>query len=81
MTLKSDTKFQEKLTLGSKKDMGNLVNFHPNTQKSKNFTFMDYFRLNPMRSELKKYRGVIFFDTKKDTMIQNLYRPRPCGLK
>ena len=81
MTLKSDTKFQEKLTLGSKKDMGNLVNFHPNTQKSKNFTFMDYFRLKPMRCELKKYRGVIFFDTKKDTMIQNLYRPRPCGLK
>ena len=37
MTLKSDAKFEEKLSLGSKNDMRNLVNFHPTNQKSKNF--------------------------------------------
>ena len=37
MTLKSDAKFEEKLTPGSKKDIRNLLNFHPTTQKSKTF--------------------------------------------
>ena len=31
MTLKSDAKFEEKLILGSKNDMKNLVNFNPTT--------------------------------------------------
>ena len=34
MTLKSDAKFEEKLTCGFKCDMRNLVSFHPTTQKS-----------------------------------------------
>ena len=62
MTLKSDAKFEEKLTLGFKNDMKNLVNFHPTTQKSKNFTSMDYFCPNHMRFVPKKYRGVVFHD-------------------
>ena len=37
MTLKSDAKFEEKLTPGSKKDMKILLNFYPTTQKSKTF--------------------------------------------
>ena len=40
MTLKSDTKFKEKLTCGFKCKMMNLVNFHPTTQKSENLTSM-----------------------------------------
>ena len=36
MTLKSDTKSEEKLTLGFKNDMMNLVNFNPSSGKSKN---------------------------------------------
>ena len=44
MIMKSDAKFEEKLTLGFKNDMKNLVNFHPTTQKSKKY----------MRFELKK---------------------------
>ena len=36
MTLKSDAKFEEKLTVGSKNDMGNLVNFNANSGKSEN---------------------------------------------
>ena len=36
MTLKSDAKFEEKLTLGSKNDMRNLVNFNASSGKSEN---------------------------------------------
>ena len=43
----------------------NLVNFHPTTQKSTNFTLMGYFCPNYMTFELKKYRGVIFHDTEQ----------------
>ena len=39
MTLKSDVKFDGKLTLGSKSDMRNLVNFTANSGKSKNLHF------------------------------------------
>ena len=74
LALKSDAKLKEKLTIGSKNDMRNLVNFHPTTQKSKNFTPMGYFCPKYMRFELKKYRGVIFHDT-------NLNKPWPCGFK
>ena len=36
MKLKSDAKFEEKLTLGSKNDMRNLVNFNVSRSKSEN---------------------------------------------
>ena len=39
MTLKSDGKFEEKLTLGSKNDMRNLLNFNANSGKSRNLHF------------------------------------------
>ena len=39
MTLKSDAKFEEKLTLGSKIDMTNLVNFNATSGKSENMHF------------------------------------------
>ena len=63
MTLKSDAKFEEKLTLGSKSEMKNLVNFYPTSQKSENFILMGYFYPKYMRFELKKYKGVIFYAT------------------
>ena len=69
MALKSDAKFKEKLTCGFKYDMRNLVNFHPTTQKSKNFTSMGYFCPKYMRFELEKYRGVIFNDTEQRCKI------------
>ena len=67
MTLKSDAKFKEKLTcrFTFKFDMRNLVNFHSNTKKSKNFISMGYFCPKYMRFELKKYRVVIFHDTEQ----------------
>ena len=39
MTLKSDAKFQENLTLGSKNDMRNLVDFNVSRGKSENLHF------------------------------------------
>ena len=39
MTLKSDAKFEEKLTLSSKNDMRNLVNFNASSNKSGNLHF------------------------------------------
>ena len=43
MALKSDAKFKEKLTCGFKKDMTNIVNFHPINQKSENLFLMSSF--------------------------------------
>ena len=42
MTLNNDAKIEEKLSLSSINDMRDLVNFYPTTQKSENFTSMDY---------------------------------------
>ena len=39
MKLKSDEMFEEKLTLGSRNDMGNLVNFNASSGKSGNLHF------------------------------------------
>ena len=39
MTLKGDAKFEEKLTLGSRNDMGNLVNLNASSGKSENWHF------------------------------------------
>ena len=39
MTLKSDAKFEEKLTLGLKNDMRSLVNFNASSDKSQNLLF------------------------------------------
>ena len=65
MTMRNDAKFEEKLTLGCKNDMWNLVNFYPATQKFEHFTSMGYFCPKYMRFELKKYRGVTFHDTEQ----------------
>ena len=39
MTLKNDAKFEEKLTLGCKNDMRNLVDFNESNGKSENLYF------------------------------------------
>ena len=70
MTLKSDAKFEEKLILGSKNDMKNLVNFNPIILKVRTFNFehstsMSYFCPKYIWFEVKKYRGVILYDTEQ----------------
>ena len=39
MTLKSDAKFEGKLTCGLKNDMRNLPNFYQSNRKSQNWNF------------------------------------------
>ena len=39
MALKSDAKFEEKLTCGLENDRRNFANFHQNTQNSRNWDF------------------------------------------
>ena len=39
MTLKSDVKFEEKLTCGLENDMRNLANVYQTTRKSQNWNF------------------------------------------
>ena len=59
MTLKSDAKFEEKLTLGSKNDMRNSVNFNDSSGKSENLHFDVLLLLKYIMFELKTYRGVM----------------------
>ena len=72
MTLKSDAKFEEKLTCGLENDMRNMADFHQEFNKfwpehskvSKIFTLMGFFRAKYIFFELKN-RGVIFHDIKE----------------
>ena len=68
MTLKSDSKFEEKLTLGSKNDMRNLVNFNASSGKSENLHF-DVVLLFSIAYKVlaKKNRGIISYDTEEQT--------------
>ena len=61
MTLKKNPNFEENLTFYLENDIRNLVNFHPTTQKPKNFTSIGYFYPKYMRFELKR-GGVIFHE-------------------
>ena len=63
MTIKSDARFEEKLTLGSKNDIKNLMNFNANSGKSKSLQF-DVLLLSK----------VYYFSTKKvQTNYVSLY--------
>ena len=70
---------KEKLTCGFKYDMRNLVNFHPTTQKSEYFPLTGSFCSKYIRFE-KKYRGVIYLSWHW-TVMQNLNKPWPCGMR
>ena len=64
---------------GFKNDTKNLVNFHPTTQKSKNFTLMGYFCTKYMRFKLKKIqRSHLSWYW---TVMQNLNKPWPYAFK
>ena len=58
MTLKSDAKFEEKLTLGSKNDMRNLVNFNASSGKSGNLHF-DVLLLPNIKFQPKEYSRIL----------------------
>ena len=54
MALKSDAKFEEKLTLGSKNCMRNLVNFNAGSSKSENLHFYGLLLLIAYKVSAKK---------------------------
>ena len=73
MTWKSDSKFQEKLTDGSKYDMRNLVNFSPTTQKVQKFYLDGLFLLKVCEVWAKKIqRSYLSWQC---IVIQNLDKP------
>ena len=76
ISLKSDSKFKEKLTCGFKYHMRNSVNFHPTTQKSENLTSMGYFCPKYMRFEVKMQRSHLLWHW---AVMQNLNKLWPCG--
>ena len=60
MTLRSDAKFEEKLTLVSKNDMRNLINFNATSGKSENLHFdvlllSTAFEVSTKKVNLSKY--------------------------
>ena len=57
MTLKSDAKFQEKLTCGLEM-MRNLANFYQSTRKSQNWDFDGILSSKVEMYEPKIYRGL-----------------------
>ena len=66
MTVESDAKFEEKLALGFKNDMTNLVNFNASSDKSENLHF-DTLLLSTanIKFQLKKRRRVIYHGTEE----------------
>ena len=65
MTLKSDAKFEGKLTCRLKNDMRNLANFHQSTRKCQNWDFDGSFCPKQKMYELKIYRGVMCLDNEE----------------
>ena len=64
MKLKFNAKCEEKMTLGSKNDMRNLVNFNASI-----CTLMCYFCQEHIKFQLKKHRGIISHDTEKRSKL------------
>ena len=65
MTLKSDAKFEEKLTCCLENDMRNLANFHQSTESVKIGTLMGSFWPKQKINDLKIYRGVMCLDNEE----------------
>ena len=66
MRVESDAKFDEKLALGFKNDMMNLVNFNASSGKSENLHFeVLLLSIAYIKFQLKKRRRVISRDTEE----------------
>ena len=62
-------KFEEKLTLGSKNDLRNLVNFNAGSGKSGNLHFDVLLWPMTFKFQPKKYRRIISHDTEKRSKL------------
>ena len=65
MILKIDAKFKEKLTCSLKHDLKELGEFSTNHSKVWKIRFDGLILPKVERSEIRKYRGVIFHDTEQ----------------
>ena len=65
MTLMSDAKFEEKLVLGCKNDIANLVNFTTSSGKSENLHFAVLLLSIPYKVSAKNSSRVISHDTEE----------------
>ena len=66
MRVESDVKFEEKLALGFKNDMANLVSFNASSGKSENLHFdVLLSSIAYIKFQLKKHRRVISHDTEE----------------
>ena len=63
-TMKNGAKLGQELTFHCKTDMSNLTNFDPSTRKS-HLHLMGFFWLKYIMFDLKKCRGVMFYDTEE----------------
>ena len=78
ITRKNDKKSEEELTCHFKIDIRNLTKFDSSKWVSKSYSLMGCFWPNYIMLELKKYRGVIFHDTRQWCKIS---RKMTCGLE
>ena len=69
MTLKSDGKFEEKVTCALKNDMRNLVNFYQSTRKCQNWDFGPFIQSRKCVS-LKFTEEIYVMTMKNDTKIK-----------
>ena len=65
MRLKSDAKFEEKLTCGLENDTRNLTSFYQSTWKYQNWDLMGFFYLKEKIYKLKIYREVSYHGNEK----------------
>ena len=65
MTLKNDSKFEEKLTCGLKNDMRNLENFTRALKSVKIGILMGFFHPKQKMYEFKIYGGVMCHDNEE----------------
>ena len=69
MTLRSDTKSEEKLSLSSKNNIRNSVNSNANSGKSENLHFKVLLLSIGYKDLAKKYRRIISRDTEKRSKL------------
>ena len=69
MTLQSEAKFEEKLTLGSTNYMRDLVNFNASSGKSENLHFDVPLLPIACKASTKKYKRMISHDTEKRSKL------------
>ena len=69
MTLKNDEKSEEELTCCFKIDIRNSTNFDSSTWVSKSYSLTGCFWPKYIMFVLKRYRGVIFHDTRESCKI------------